>query len=119
MECAVWGLSTEEERTEREGGECDRGDDQGDECAREYSWGTLCFPAKKNVVISQLSRLKKQGIKLLYFQVKNSGWVLSSADAWTFLDGQGYCVAELDLFTLCQWIDDAAYSVFSNLTDFY
>jgi len=114
LDVSVWGLITEEDLTEIEGGECDRGDDQGDECAREYSWGTLCFPAKKNVVISQLSRLKKQGIKLLYFQVKNSGWVPSSADAWTCLDGQGNCVAELDLFTLGQWIDDEAYSIFSK-----
>ncbi len=114
LDVSVWGLITEEDLTEIEGGECDRGDDQGDECAREYSWGTLCFPAKKNVVISQLSRLKQQGIKLLYFQVKNSGWVPSSADAWTCLDGQGNCVAELDLFTLGQWIDDEAYFAFGG-----
>lgn len=104
LDVSVWGLITEADLTEIE----------GDECAREYSWGTLCFPAKKNVVISQLSRLKQQGIKLLYFQVKNSGWVPSSADAWTCLDGQGNCVAELDLFTLGQWIDDEAYFAFGG-----
>lgn len=86
VDVSVWGLITEEDLTEIE----------GDACAREYSWGTLCFPAKKSVVISELLRLKNQGTKLLYFYVDQP-------------DGPGKCIAHLDLDEL---EDEESYEIF-------
>ena len=88
LDLSVWGLITEEDLTEIE----------GDACAREYSWGTLCFPAKKSVVISELLRLKNQGTKLLYFYVDHP-------------DGPGKCIAHLDLDEL---EDEESYEIFSK-----
>ncbi len=88
VDVSVWGLITEEDLTEIE----------GDACAREYSWGTLCFPAKKSVVISELLRLKNQGTKLLYFYVDQP-------------DGPGKCIAHLDLDEL---EDEESYEIFSK-----
>ena len=63
---SIWGLITEEDLTEIP--PCTSTPKQP-RTVRQYSWGTLCFPAKKSVVISGLSRLKNQGAKLLLFDV--------------------------------------------------